>query len=188
MAGINLAKINKNSNFKTSLNEEPCIFLSHSSFDKDKVEKINEYITQEWNINTYFDKEDNDLQSAVDEGCAEKITACIEKGISNSVHLMCIYSSNTVRSWWVSYEVGYAKKSSTIEGSKIKGIATLKLKGDDVCLPSFLENNNILDIKSLDEYLEKLNKNRPMHNFVDTNHPLNNYMDWNVTHEIQTAF
>ncbi len=132
MAGTNLATINQNFIVNTSLYEKPCIFLSHISSDKDDVEKIDAYIRTKWDINTYFDKNDTDLQNAVYEGDAEKITACIEKGISNSVHLMCLYSNNTVFSWWVSYEVGYAKKSSKIEGSKIKGIATLKLKQGDV--------------------------------------------------------
>jgi hypothetical protein len=45
---------------------------------------------------------------------------------------MCLVSAATVRSWWVPYELGFAKRAG-------KHLATLKVKGE-VVLPEYLGN------------------------------------------------
>ncbi|MEY3788857.1 MAG: hypothetical protein RLZ75_3065 [Pseudomonadota bacterium] len=95
---------------------------------------------------------------------------------------MCIVSEKTIKSWWVPYEIGYAKKSA-------KELATLKLKGD-VYIPHFLEITKILKgTMSLNSYIHSISGKPILESkgiFLDSvlshkipNHPLNNYLDWN---------
>lgn len=101
-------------------------------------------------IDIYYDKYDQKLANAIKNINAEEVTNAIEEGISKSTHLLCIVSEKTVYSWWVPYEVGYAKKSRTIK------IATLKHK--NTTLPQFLKITEILKgISDLDEYLIRIN-------------------------------
>lgn len=99
-------------------------------------------------IDVYLDIYDNELQNAANIGDPEIITAIIERGISTSTHAMCLVSEKTINSWWVPYELGYAKKSG-------KKISSLKLKGN-IYLPEFLRIGEIIQgTKSLNEYMKK---------------------------------
>ena len=94
---------------------------------------------------------------------------------------MCLVSPNTVGSWWVPYELGFAKKSGT-------PLATLKLKDTD--LPAYLEISQIITgTKSLNLYLtgvkrgltksitsEVLTESLIQHSASP--HPLDRYLDW----------
>ena len=132
MAGINRAlqenRILAKSNESTSV---PCIFLSHISIDKSAATAIGNYITRQGDIDTYLDINDQELQDAANSGNAARITQFIERGLSHSTHIMCLVSKDTVGSWWVPYELGFAKKAG-------KSLSTMKLKGE-VALPPFLE-------------------------------------------------
>ena len=127
MAGINRAlplptmdsAYQFNNNYSSK--DKPCIFLSHISIDKEAVKRIAKYIMEKANIDVYLDIHDDALQKAVEEGDPQKITALIERGIFSSTHAMCLISKKTIGSWWVPYELGYAKKSG-------KKISSLKLK------------------------------------------------------------
>ena len=115
--GINRAlnNISKslNESVKFASKNKPCVFLSHRSLDKDMVEEIGKYIMKA-GLDIYLDKYDEELQRA-DKGKNDKlITECIQKGISESTHIMCLLSPNTINSWWVPYEIGYADKSVDI--------------------------------------------------------------------------
>lgn len=162
--GINRGSlINKvNYSFKKSLTEcldikeedscKPCIFLSHRSLDKDMVRKIGEYIIKS-GIDIYLDENDCDLQNATKETNDKKITECIQQGISQSSHILCILSSETVKSWWIPYEIGYGEKSS-------KEIGSLKLK-ELREIPSYLKIRTCLkSISELNEYLDGINRNK----------------------------
>lgn len=186
MAGINRALSNiKNIAFESAsnLDSKPCIFLSHISVDKSSVIEIGNYIMKKGGIDIYLDINDSELQEAVKNNDPYGITKFIECGLQKSTHIMCLYTENTVRSWWVPYEIGYGKKSNA-------EVSSLKLKGE-VELPAYLEIGEVLlGTKSLNEYLKKI-KNRMRKSFDSTSslenliesfaqqHPLDKYLDWN---------
>lgn len=104
---------------------------------------------EEADIDIYLDIKDPKLQIATAGNNHRDIVQHIEKGLSVSTHLLCLISSETRFSWWVPYEIGYAKKAG-------KNISSLKLsKTKDI--PSFLNiekfHNNIAGFKS---YLEQI--------------------------------
>jgi hypothetical protein len=189
MAGINRAKptpmfesysLNKSAN---QLPSRPCIFLSHISVDKEAAIQIGDYITNYADIDIYLDIYDNDLQQAAILQDPVKITDFIESGISKSTHAMCLISQNTAKSWWVPYELGFAKKAG-------KSLCSLKLKGD-VQLPEFLSISDILHgTRSLNQYIEKVVKTWESRNSLTSkieialeshssmSHPLDKYLDW----------
>ena len=125
-----------------------CVFLSLKSEDKETAIRIGNYIL-EAGIDIYLDKNDAGLQGAVKNGDDENIVKYIEKGIQASTHMMCIISQATQISWWVPYEIGFAKKSG-------KAISSLKLKGISN-LPSYLKIvRQLNNIKMLNQYLEEI--------------------------------
>lgn len=190
MAGRNRAlpapameSYNFNKSYAAAGEDKPCIFLSHISIDKAAVKGIADYIMEKADIDVYLDIHDDALQRAVDRGDSEEITALIERGIASSSHAMCLISEETIKSWWVPYELGYAKKSG-------KEISSLKLKGS-VELPDFLKIGILIrGTKSLNAYIErvisdyKITKsyssiNESLESHTESNHPLDNILDWN---------
>ena len=185
MAGINRALFENRHLAKASASSgNPCIFLSHISVDKPAVQAIATYITSRGGVDIYLDAMDDDLQGAASSGNAAAITEFIERGLSNSTHIMCLVSENTVKSWWVPYELGFGKKSG-------KPLATLKLK-DTVTLPAYLEISQIIKgTESLNRYLtsmkEGLRKSATTANLTESllpgytsGHPLDQYLDWKL--------
>ena len=182
MVGINRATAENRSLARLNeSNGQPCIFLSHISVDKAAVIEIANYITVRGDIDVYLDINDRELQDAADSGNAEGITEFIEKGLSNSTHIMCLVSANTVRSWWVPYDLGFGKKSG-------KPLATLKLK-DTVSLPAYLEISEIINgTKTLNLYLSSIKRGLRKTAAVQLTespithtaafHPLDKYLDW----------
>lgn len=189
MAGINraLPSVSLESfTFKDYLSEsnenKPCIFLSHISVDKQSVEGIADYIMEKADIDVYLDIHDDELQRAVNSGNSLEITALIERGITKSTHAMCLISEETIKSWWVPYELGYAKKSG-------KQISSLKLKGS-VELPDFLKIGELIHgTKSLNEYIKKVildfeinESNSELDVSLERHdksiHPLDSILDW----------
>ena len=152
--GINIAENVQIINNSFSTNRKPVVFLSHKSEDKDFVESIGKYLMNA-GIDIYLDKNDFKLQRAVYDEDAEKITECIHKGISKSDYILCFVSSKTVSSWWVPYEIGYAKKSG-------KEISTL-VKQDVAYIPEFLKIEEIIDsIDDINLYIKKIASNYQM--------------------------
>lgn len=160
---------------------QPCIFLSHISVDKAAAVAISDYIISRGDIDVYLDINDRELQDAADSGNAVRITEFIERGLSNSTHIMCLVSENTVQSWWVPYELGFGKKSG-------KPLATLKLK-DTVTLPAYLEISEIIKgTKSLNLYLASIKRGlsktaavqltESLITHTASSHPLDRYLDW----------
>ena len=145
MSGINRAIYENRHLAKAS---GSCIFLSHISVDKTAAIAIGNYITQKGDIDIYLDIDDEDLQNAVKLNDPVGITQFIERGLDQSTHIMCLVSKDTVRSWWVPYELGFGKNAK-------KHLSCLKLKGD-VDLPSYLEISEII--------LERVSKTPPKRN------------------------
>lgn len=191
MAGRNRAlstlaaeSYNFNKSYSSVAEDKPCIFLSHISLDKAAVKGIADYIMEKADIDVYLDIHDDALQRAVNRGDSEEITALIERGITSSSHAMCLISEETIKSWWVPYELGYAKKSG-------KEISSLKLKGT-VDLPDFLKIGTLIrGTKSLNKYVESIIRNHnltkscsdineSLESHINSNHPLDNILDWNA--------
>lgn len=181
VAGTESYKFHKG--YFPTIKDKPCIFLSHISIDKSAVIKIADYIMNKADIDVYLDIHDDELQNAVNRGNSAEITALIERGITNSSHAMCLISEKTIGSWWVPYELGYAKKSD-------KKISSLKLKGN-VDLPDFLKMGELIyGTKSLNEYIKKVINdykitksnstiNESLENHGQHDHPLDEVLDWN---------
>ncbi|CAK7056093.1 toll/interleukin-1 receptor domain-containing protein [Tissierella sp.] len=191
--GINRAiELKKSFSERYVERKNPCIFLSHRSLDKDMVRKIGEYITKA-GIDIYLDENDSLLQDADASGNDQVTVSCIQRGLMESTHVLCILSRTTVSSWWVPYEIGYAEKGA-------KGIASLKisnLKKEEI--PSYLRIKEcLMGIKELNRYLLKVGaqvglpiENIPSYNYSEYNlrknasiiqesysyHPLRNYLD-----------
>lgn len=123
---------------------------------------------------------DQDLQTAVKNSDAIAITHFIEKGLSNSTHIMCLATAETAGSWWVPYELGFAKNAGV-------SLATLKFK--DVLLPAYLEISEIIHgTETLNAYLTRVNcslAKSATRSLAETlikasasPHPLDSYLDW----------
>jgi len=160
--GRNLAigKTAANSLFE-SVSKSTCFFISHRAINMVDAQKISDYINES-GFNTYLDKNDRDLQNAVAAYDSKKITECIQAGITNSSHIICVVSKDTAGSWWVPFEIGFAT------GDNLE-VITLKLKGDFE-LPSYLKISTILKgIKSLNNYLESFLNQNPLYEVYSAN-------------------
>lgn len=154
MRGINLAD-QKVQTYSVTPRSNKCIFLSHRSNDKEKVQKIGEYI-QKAGYDIYLDMNDPQLQIATSAQNAKAVTGCIQKGISSSNYMICIISNSTfdVNSWWVSYEIGYADKSNI--GCSVMQLATVDK------IPEFLEIKNVIKkIEDLNILLKSISPTAP---------------------------
>jgi hypothetical protein len=188
MPGINRANHFNASGLESSISNKGgiCIFLSHRSTDKpdvrdiqDRIKQIGEFI-MECEIDIYLDENDEKLQEAVQSNNQIAVTNFIEQGINNSTHLMCIISNNTQGSWWIPYEVGYAKKSFGSDK-----LATLKL--DRGCyLPDYLAiTEELKGAQDLYGYLDsirgqgRLYSGRDFSGYSEESHPLMNCLQWN---------
>ena len=184
MAGINRALYENRHAAKASESaNRPCIFLAHISVDKTAATAIGNYIMKNGDIDVYLDINDPKLQVAVSIGDPVGITGFIEQGLSTSTHIMCLVSADTVRSWWVPYELGFGKNAK-------KHLSTLKLKGE-IALPAYLEISEIiLGTKTLNDYLTRvrqgLGKAAGIRSLTETlmshagTHPLDQHLDWNA--------
>ena len=150
MKGINRAINNESRQFSKS--NKNCVFLSHRSVDKSTVDKIATYI-ENAGVDYYLDSEDVKLQVAQSTSDAQKITSCIQKGINESTHILCIISNKTFddKSWWVPYEIGFSDKSG-------KEIIIMKIKANiEYTLPQYLLVKQIIEsLSDLNTFLSRL--------------------------------
>jgi hypothetical protein len=153
MKGINLA-VNKFSDFKNEHNtliNKKCIFLSHRRADKEKVERIGDYLTYV-GFNIYLDIDDKKMQDAALADDAEEVYSHIQSGLASSDFVLCIISSAAFdeRSWWIPYEIGYTDNSKA-------ECCLLKLDGvfgDEI--PEFLKIKEVLyNISDLNRKLKE---------------------------------
>ena len=112
------------------------------------------------------------------------ITRFVEQGLSFSSHIMCLVSAATAGSWWVPYELGFAKNAG-------KHLSTLKLKGE-IALPAYLQISEIiLGTKTLNDFLTRvrqgLAKTAAVRSRTETlisesaqPHPLDQHLNWNA--------
>lgn len=150
--GINRALINESKLglYEKYVNENKkegvCVFISHKSSDTSIAEYISQ-IFQENNIDYYLDILDSNLQNKVKEDNAHEIVTEIERALKVSTHILVIVSEDTRSSWWVPYEVGYAKSAR-------KRIASLILNDYNIEFPDYLKIEKIYtDKNDIDEYI-----------------------------------
>lgn len=147
--GINIAESVYKSYYESNNStRKPVVFLSHKSEDKAYVESVGNYLMAA-GIDIYLDKNDFQLQVAVSSDNPKKITECIQEGISKCDYILCFVSNNTVRSWWVPYEIGYGKKSN-------KGISTL-IRSNVNSIPEYLKIEEIItNISGINAYIKRI--------------------------------
>lgn len=152
-----------------------CIFISHKSEDIKAAKAVAEVIMSN-GVDVYLDVNDSGLQSATRENDSQKIVDCIENALLKSSHICVLVTNKTKESWWVPYEVGYAKNGE-------KNIASLLLK-DVYDFPDFLKierklrglsdlKNYIKEISGQQAFYENLNESI---NYRNIEHEVLNYI------------
>lgn len=156
--GINRAK--EHGIYEQVSLRESCVFISHKFEDLRAAKEIADCI-MDAGIDVYLDDNDNGLQRAVNDYNSERIVECIENALMTSTHILVLVTENTRKSWWVPYEVGYAKKGT-------KEIASILMKEVDE-FPDYLKIERTMtgyisfleyidDIKGLHSMFESLNE------------------------------
>jgi hypothetical protein len=178
-----------------SVQERPCVFLSHKKEDKAECRKIAEYFKNA-EIDYYLDELDAALQQAASSGDPIKITESIKKGIRESSHMLVLISEKTYKSHWVPFEVGYGHAAivdkNLGENDKVYNIRLSILTLKDISeksLPDFMQVGNIIrGTKSLNEYISEItgkleksliNESRIFSNSMQR-HPLHDTLNWQL--------
>jgi hypothetical protein len=89
------------------------VFISHRSGDKPAARSL-ALLLSELGLHYWLDEEDEDLQRAAMLGMTgdAALVHAIERGIRHSTSLLGLLSPRTVGSWWVPYEIGFARAQS----------------------------------------------------------------------------
>ena len=127
------------------------VFISYSRMDRNFVSEI-ETVLKEEHIQYFLDEKNIEWGG--------EITNTIEDAISNDItHVIVVISPASLKSHWVSYEIGYAKAS----GVKILPFLTHPA----IDLPLFLSKYNyIVSIEQLRNYFAKSNILRKKMNII----------------------
>lgn len=162
MPGINRAEIKDlyesaalNGEDLTSHFQKPCVFISHKSEDIQAAEAIADYFKSH-EIDVYLDKNDKNLQKATQEKNSSEIVHLIQLGLAYSTHILVLITDKTRESWWVPYEVGYAKKAN-------RQIASLLLKTETYTegFPDYLKvERTINNSEDFVNYVDSVTKKR----------------------------
>lgn len=113
-----------------------CVFISYRGCDKEIALKVADDI-RNIGVDVYIDICDKNLQVSSHNDAAS-IVQYIETGLFYSSHILVIVTDETQQSWWVPYEVGYAKKSG-------KSIASFILEKQEVRdFPDYLKIEEML--------------------------------------------
>lgn len=90
------------------------VFISHRHSDTDLAMQIDKFL-KECGIETYLDVLDRESQSTDD------ITSTITKNIMRCTHLLAVMTPDTVKSWWVPFEIGEATITDRRIASYVQG-------------------------------------------------------------------
>lgn len=80
------------------------VFISYYRPDDLKARRIYLQLTEQ-EVPAYLDELDPELQGA------ENVTETIIKRLASCTHLLAVISTETVRSWWVPFEIGVATRA-----------------------------------------------------------------------------
>ncbi|MBB5366491.1 TIR domain-containing protein [Deinococcus humi] len=107
-----------------------CVFISYKGADIDMARAAARAL-QDHEIDVWLDENDPLLTIASRTGNHAEVVSRIEEGISNSTHILVMISESTKESWWVSFEIGSARR---------KGAAVAYIPRNNVTsLPSYLQ-------------------------------------------------
>ena len=148
--GINRANASSSERilFEHASHNKKCVFISHKSEDKNAAKYVGDLLINA-GLDIYLDLNDEGLQQATREQNASKIVSHIEKALTTSTNILVLVTEKTKESWWVPYEIGYAKKGK-------KDIASLLLKNVDD-FPDYLEiEKKLKGLEDLKKYSQEL--------------------------------
>lgn len=129
--------------------EGTCVFISHKSSDKGDAIAIAKYL-DDCGVSTYIDLRDDGLQDAARRNDAQAIVKHIQQGPEVSTDILVLLSDTTKESWWVPYEIGYAKHAG-------KRIASLRLRKTNEDFPEYLKIETMLDtVYDVESYVKGL--------------------------------
>ena len=159
--------------------DKPCVFISHQREDSEACKSIADHFIDA-GVDIYFDQYDPVLNALVASGDADRITQHIRDGVNFSTHMICVLSRNTIKSYWVPFEIGYGYDRVILGILTLKGI-------EDSELPEYMKTTSILrGASSLDQFLLKLSKERKDYfggrtvaRSTSLSHPLARVLDWN---------
>lgn len=155
---------------------EECIFISHQKGDSQIARKIADYILKA-GIDVYFDEYD----LSIVQGDPYSVVKSIKSGINNSTRMLCLLTSNAMKSKWMPWEIGYGYDKTSVFGLTDKEYS-------EYSLPEYLQVVPIIrGTKSLNEKLSELlhlSKERLVFenrlvNFDRASHPLDDVLNWN---------
>lgn len=125
------------------------VFISHKKEDRVYAKKVADYI-MDAGIDVYFDEYDN----KIDRSNPKSIVAAIKKGMQLSTHMIVIFTSNTLNSKWVPWEIGYSDATRM----EMRILKMIDIKKDQ--LPEYLQVAKVLyDILDLDVFIAKIQNN-----------------------------
>lgn len=134
--------------FESASCKKKCIFISHKSEDKYAAKYVGDLL-ENAGLDIYLDSNDAGLQQATHEQNASEIVSHIEKALTMSTNILVLVTEKTKESWWVPYEIGYAKKGK-------KDIASLLLKSVND-FPDYLKIEKTLrGLEDLKKYSQEL--------------------------------
>lgn len=140
-----------------SIIHKNCVFISHKSEDIEVAKQVADLLQTE-GIDVYLDVNDSGLQIATREENANKIVECIEKALLVSTDILVLVTDKTKESWWVPYEVGFAKMGK-------KSIASLLLKNVSD-FPDYLEiEKKLCGLSDLKSYI---NEKQSLQTFLES--------------------
>ena len=181
MKGENRLKLTEEKIFSRKSLNIKCVFISHQKDDAPICRKIADYLINA-GIDIYFDEYDEDLKFYRQNNNPKNVVDSIKKGINKSSHMLCVFSSNTLYSKWVPWEIGYGYDKTNLSALTLKGIP-------DAQLPEYLKTVPIIrGTKTLNEYISKIERKDQYRMFSEglllknneSSHPLDNYLDWNL--------
>lgn len=132
---------------------EICIFISHKDEDTEAAMALANHIMQHFGYNVYLDIYDCNLQRADNANDPEGVVTAIHSALKIASHLICIISEKSKGSWWIPYEIGYAKAND------IK-VSTIKTKQVEY-LPTYLRVNNSPVFNTITELNHYLSESGP---------------------------
>jgi hypothetical protein len=180
MSGINRFNLDENRILSRKIEGIKCVFISHQKDDASVCQKIADYFISS-GIDVYFDEYDRDLRISRQTNNPKLVVDAIKKGINKSSHMLCVFSSNTLYSKWVPWEIGYGYDKTNLSALTLKGIT-------DAQLPEYLKTVPIIrGTKTLNEYISQT-KGEIQYKMIsegllkeyNTSHPLDDYLDWKL--------
>lgn len=141
--GRNYVTLNENERRTFSVSTNKCVFVSHKKEDRDVAKKVADYI-MDAGIDVYFDEYDN----FINRSDPNSVVTAIKRGMQHSTHMIVIFTSKTLHSSWVPWEIGYGDAM----GTNIRILKMIDIKKD--CLPEYMQVVSVLyDIWDLNAFL-----------------------------------